>query len=216
LARDNHPRERQARALQRKKGKRPTYDRVLIVCEGEKTEPNYFDEIRVLLRIPTAHVQVLPSALGTQPRQVVDYAEQVFREQKEFDVVYAVFDRDEHQTYHDALAQASRLNGTLKNDEKVRVPFHAVPSVPCFELWLLIHFVEVNAFADRHEVIERLRGHIADYEKGKRGTFAVTQERLAVAADRARRLRALFDPHDDQDPYTSVDEVVAKLHSLKP
>ena len=31
-----------ADSLKRRKAKRSSYDKVLIVCEGEKTEPNYF------------------------------------------------------------------------------------------------------------------------------------------------------------------------------
>jgi hypothetical protein len=88
------------------------------------------------------------------------------------------------------------------------VPFYAVPSVPCFELWVLIHFVEINAFADRHEIIARLKTHIAGYEKGRKGVFALTEPNLAVATERAGWLRQQFDPHNDQDPYTSVDLVV--------
>jgi hypothetical protein len=216
LARDNHPRDRQAAKLKRKQGTRPPYDRVLIVCEGEKTEPNYFDEIRVQLRIPTAHVQIMPSALGTQPRQVVDYAVEKFGESREFDIVYAVFDRDDHDTYHDGLAQAGRLNETLKNDEKKKVPFFAVPSIPCFELWVLIHFIEIHAFADRHTIIGRLKTYIADYEKGRRGVFALTASNLNVAMERAVRLREQFSRHNDEDLYTSIDEVVTKLLSLRP
>ncbi len=74
MARDNHPRERQARKLARKKGTRPPYPRILIVTEGEKTEPQYFDEICRQERIPSAHVVVLNSQDGTEPAQIVEYA----------------------------------------------------------------------------------------------------------------------------------------------
>lgn len=37
--------QRRATSLQRKKALKAPYDRVLIVCEGAKTEPNYFREI---------------------------------------------------------------------------------------------------------------------------------------------------------------------------
>ncbi len=46
MARDNSPRERQKKQLERKQGRRAGYDRILIVSEGSKTEPNYFSEIR--------------------------------------------------------------------------------------------------------------------------------------------------------------------------
>jgi FMN phosphatase YigB (HAD superfamily) len=56
MGRDNHPRERQARQLARKQGLREPFDRVLIVCEGSKTEPLYFQELRAYYRLNTAHV----------------------------------------------------------------------------------------------------------------------------------------------------------------
>jgi len=82
----------------------------------------------------------------TQPRQIVDDAEALFNESREYEHVYAVFDRDDHATYHNALTRAEQLDNTLRNDEKKLVRFFAVPSVPCFELWLLLHFENVLAF----------------------------------------------------------------------
>jgi hypothetical protein len=110
VARNRHWRERQARALARKKGKRPSYPRVLIVCEGTKTEPSYFEDIRKQNRVPTAHIHVVP-ADGTQPMQVVDFAKEKFLETREYDLIYAVFDRDDHATYADAINRAATLDG---------------------------------------------------------------------------------------------------------
>jgi hypothetical protein len=70
MARDNHPRARHASTLRRKKPTRPPYDRILVVCEGKKTEPNYFDEIRIEARISAIHVRALPSRFGAQPSRV--------------------------------------------------------------------------------------------------------------------------------------------------
>ena len=121
-------RDRSAKALSRRRGKRPPYDRVLIVCEGEKTEPNYFNDIRRQNRVPSAHVRVLPSDYGTQPRQVVNFAEYLFLESREYDWVFAVFDRDEHPTYHDAIHRARALDQKLKNDERKK------GEIPCYSI----------------------------------------------------------------------------------
>jgi len=40
MARDNAPQERQRKQLERKRAQRASYDRILIVSEGSKTEPN--------------------------------------------------------------------------------------------------------------------------------------------------------------------------------
>jgi hypothetical protein len=175
----------------------------------------YFEDIRKALRLPKTEVRVLSSALGTQPRQIVDYAEQEFCKRREFDVVYAVFDRDEHTTYHDALTRAAQLDQSLKNDFRKKIRFHATPSVPCFELWVLLHFVDVRAFADRHEVIARVEDHVTGYAKGLAGVYDRTAQHLTVADGRAKGLRAKFDAKSGLDPYTSVDELVTKLLSYK-
>ena len=78
MARDNSPKERQLKQLERKLGRRASYDRILIVCEGSKTEPNYFREIRTAHRLHTANVEVQPSELGSAPIQVVEYALTLF------------------------------------------------------------------------------------------------------------------------------------------
>ena len=144
MGRDNSPRSRQARHLQRKQGQRASHDRLLIVSEGSRTEPNYFTEIRTAYRLHTANVKVLHSRLGTSPLQVVRYAEQLFLEgdphtrlvPRAFDRVFAVFDRDEHESYANALRIAASPDGKLRNDNKQSVRFSAVASIPCFELWL--------------------------------------------------------------------------------
>lgn len=111
MGRDDSPKERQRKQLERKLGRRASYDRILIVSEGSRTEPNYFWEIRVAHRLHTANVAVQPSDLGTEPIQVVQYAKALFEngdlrrqiQPRAFEQVYAVFDRDDHRTYFDAL-----------------------------------------------------------------------------------------------------------------
>lgn len=224
MGQDNQPKHRQkTRDLKRRAAQRAPYKRMLIVCEGEKTEPHYFGEIRQEHRLATANVQVWPSALGTQPLQVVEYAELLFREgdidkgilPKSFDHVCAVFDRDDHDTYHQALARADALNGKLKNDSGEHIPFQAIASVPCFELWLLLHFEDVQAPIHRDEVYARLKGHLAGYDKGQPGYWAATQERLDQAVARAGTRAAATTPYDGNEPYTGVHQLVSLLTHLK-
>lgn len=216
MPRDGHPRARQAAKLARKQGKRPAYDRILIVCEGSKTEPLYLDDIRQKLRIPTADIEVIHSTNGTEPRQVVDSAEQVFLASRNFDLVVAVFDKDDHKTYHDALLRAAKLDQTLKNSDRKLVGFKAVPSVPCFELWILLHFQDVHAFWHRDDVIAAVSsaGRLPGYRKGSTGIYAKTEDRIPEATARAEYLRTKFNPTTGADPYTDMDWLVGKLRSL--
>jgi RloB-like protein len=214
VPRDRHPRSRQAAKLARKQGKRPVYDRILIVCEGSKTEPLYLDDIRQQFRIPTAHINVIHSTNGTEPRQVVDSAEQVFLASRNFDLIVAVFDRDDHQTFNDALLRAAALDQNLKNSDRKLVGFKAVPSVPCFELWILLHFQDIHAFWHRHEVVAGVSNAIPGYHKGSTGIYAATKSSIPQATARAEFLRTKFNPTTGTDPYTDMDWLVGKLRSL--
>ena len=79
MGRDNAPKERQRQQLERKQTRRASYDRILIVSEGTKTEPLYFGEIRTAYRLHSANVQVRPSEQGTAPLRVVQYAQALFK-----------------------------------------------------------------------------------------------------------------------------------------
>lgn len=223
MARDNSPRERQRRDLERKRASRASYDRVLIVTEGTKTEPNYFKEIRNAFRLQTANVCIHPSALGTSPLNVVEHARDLFCNgdphrrivARAFDRIYAVFDRDSHDSYLAALQRAEALDGTLKNDARQRVPFNAVASVPNFELWLLLHYQDVLAPIHRDDALARLRQHLPAYEKGAMDTFAITRALLPQAMARATQLAGRFSAYDEPEPYTGVAELVDFLVKLR-
>jgi len=190
---------------------RPPYDRILIVCEGKKTEPNYFNEIRIKARISPVHICVLQGQ-GTQPLKVVDSAVLEFQERdKEFEHVFAVFDRDEHDNYPNAIARAESLNGKLTNDEGRPVVFKAIVSVPCFELWFLLHYENVQHSFGRDEIYSKLKNHIANYEKNSDDIYEKTSDYLPIAIGRAKILKKRFSRLTGNDPYTDVHELVCIL-----
>lgn len=223
MARDNSPKERQKKQLERKQGRRASYDRILIVSEGSKTEPNYFREIRAAYRLHTANVQVFSSKGGTEPIQVVQYAEKLFKkgepskniQRQAFEKIYVVFDRDDHHSYHEALNLAASLDGKLRNDIKQPVTFQAIASVPSFELWLLLHFEDIQAPLHRDEVMRRLKLRIPGYNKDARNVYALLEEHLPVAKQRAKRLAKRFTAHTEPEPFTAIHELVELLTTLR-
>lgn len=216
MGRDNHPRERQARKLARKKAQRGAYERILIVCEGEKTEPLYFEEIRREYRIHTANVRVLPSEAGTSPMQVVEFAKKVFFDEgKKFEKIYAVFDRDDHLRFHEAVDLARSLDGKLRTDEKERVAFLALPSIPCFELWFLLHYREVSHDIHRTSVMQELKRYLPGYEKGQLGHFAITRDALPTAYRNAELLAREKERQGRDFPSTDIPVLVRLLTTLK-
>lgn len=224
MGQDHQPKHQQrARSLQRRKAHRQAYERLLIVCEGAKTEPQYLTEICQEQRLSTAHVHVQHSGFGTEALQVVKFAEQLFRhgdrarglEAKAFDRLYVVFDRDEHPKYHAALACAESLSGRLVNDERASIPVHAIASVPCFELWLLLHFEDVQAPLHRKEVFDRLRVHLPRYDKGQVGQWACTKALLSTAMQRATLRAIATSARDGRETFTDMGRLVQALLTLK-
>lgn len=217
---DNTPRQRQANKLKRReKARFSGGKRLLIVCEGGKTEPEYLLEIRRERHLPAANVQIMPSALGTDPLNVVGYARQLFENgdphkkiaPRRFDEIYAVFDRDAHENYHAALQATAELNGKLRSDLRQPVAFHAIPSVPCFELWLLLHFEDVQHPITRFEALDRIREHLPGYEKGAGSHFLSTRDRLSIAITRAMALSERNSPEHGEQLYCAIPRLLDAL-----
>ena len=221
--RDNHPRERQKKALERKKASKATYDRVLVVSEGSKTEPNYFEEIRKSLHLQTARIHIQPSELGTSPMNVTDCAHYLFLNgdqlkqisKRAFEKVFVVFDRDDHGDFHQALERVGSLNERYRNNDNRLVTFRAIVSVPSFEFWLLLHFEDVSHLMHRDEVMRRLKHYLPEYEKGQTDIYHKTKAQLPIATARAVTLSDSANPHNEENPYTNVYQLVRQLSSLK-
>ena len=209
--------QRLAASLKRKKAKQAPYDRVLIVCEGAKTEPNYFREIRDAYRLNTANIDICGKECGSDPLSVVNYAIRKFREDSDYDRVYCVIDRDKHATFDAAI---DKLNQTRLAKG---VAFIAVTSVPCFEFWLLLHFgITTRQFcapsnASNCELVlveldkkERIPG----YSKGASNIFALTKGRLPDAIRHANQLQQYHQTSGTNNPSTNIHELIEYLISL--
>lgn len=160
--------EKRAAAHERKRQPREPYDVVLIVCEGEKTEPYYLESLRNSLRLSNANIRICGKECGSAPISVVKFAMEEFRANKGvYNKVYCVFDKDKHDSYDEAKAKIAATK--LSNGATL----HAVISIPCFEVWILLHFIyTTRSFtAAGHDsncalVLRELKKHIIDYEKG--------------------------------------------------
>ncbi|MDO9316606.1 MAG: RloB family protein [Gammaproteobacteria bacterium] len=110
---------------------------------------------------------------------------------------------------------AKSLNGKLRNDERQPVSFKAIASIPSFELWLLLHFEDIQRPIHRDEVMARLKQHIPGYEKGVGGAFATTRDSLETAIQRAQGLEAKYNSYNGSEPFTALHELVRLLTTLR-
>lgn len=203
--------------LARRAARRETYAKVLIVCEGEKTEPNYFLGLKDHYALNSANVEITGNC-GSDPVSIINHGKQRYREVKNagdpFDKVYCVFDKDAHPNYKQAMDDIS--NATPKNI------FIAINSVPCFEYWLLLHFVySTKPYAALHnnsacnQVLTDLKVYIPDYAKGRRDIFAELINQLDFACHNANRALQVATANDTDNPSTHVHELVAFLQDIK-
>ncbi|MGL4860854.1 MAG: RloB family protein [Enterobacteriaceae bacterium] len=206
-----------ARGLQRKKARRAAYEKLLIVCEGEKTEPNYFAEARDYYSLNTVNVEIRGDC-RSDPMKIVDFAQQRYREENDagdpFDRVFCVFDKDQHATYTRALNVLA--SATPDNT------YFPINSVPCFEYWLLLHFIystrSYTALPDNSsgkQVLAELKNYLPDYEKGAQTIFSNLVNQLEQARHRAERALQESERNQTDNPSTRVHELIQVLQKLK-
>jgi hypothetical protein len=203
--------------LRRRKAKRAPYAKVLIVCEGEKTEPLYFEDLVAENCLNSANVEVDRSS-GSSPKSVFEHAVNLWeKEQRKgdpFDKVYCVFDKDSHESYQETLKRIA-----IQKPEGI---FFAAVSVPCFEYWLLLHFEyttkpysTTGGSSCAEEAIKDLHKYMPNYSKGDTEIYSTLKDQLDFAKANAKRsLQHAASSHTD-NPSTNICELVELLEQLK-
>ncbi len=179
------PSNRRGRTKQvaRRKPFRTPKRRLLVVCEGENTEPQYIRGLEKYLRDATLSIEIPPER--GDPKKLVEVAKEFNTDavndarrsgddNLRFDEVWCVFDRDDHERF-DAACQMARDN-----------LFSLAVSNPSFELWLLLHFQDNPGAQHRDRIKERLTKKLPGYDKNI--DFSKYLEGLNAAAVRAKRI----------------------------
>ncbi len=130
--------------IRRKQNIRNFRKRLCIFCEGI-TEANYF---RYLARRNGVFVYI--KSLGEGPKAIIkEILKKKSSSVNEFDEFWVVFDKDNvsYNNFNSAIFEA--------NSHNINVAY----SIPCFELWLLLHFKLVERNLSKNGVYKML-----DYE----------------------------------------------------
>lgn len=213
-------RERKARSFERAIEWRNSNELVLIVCEGEKSEPNYLRGLQRALRINNATINILDTNHGTDPVSILNTAIMEFEKDPSlYDRVYCVFDRDGHTNYAPALKQAKNHALTKRN-----VLFVA-NSVPCFEIWLLLHFkyttqayVKAGGKSSCARLVSDLKkpGLLPNYEKNHRNIYELINAKTDTAVRHAKMLEQHNQGIGSDNPSTKMHDLVTYLTSIAP
>jgi hypothetical protein len=193
------------RNRERKAARRPPFRDprpvILIVCEGENTEREYFEGFWHAARNP--RVQIHISRKHGVPKTLVEAAKELKKEAQNrakkqddenlaIDSVWCVRDVDEHPNLPDAKQMA--------RDNEIYMAI----SNPCFELWLLLHFRESPGMQHRDKVRQLLKGCVPQYDKHV--DYQVYSAGYSQAVIRAQRLdqSAASDGESGRNPTTGV------------
>jgi hypothetical protein len=199
-----------------------------VVCEGEKTEPNYFKGFN----IPDLQIKII--GLGKNTDSLVKEAVKIWKEFAEeeeyFEHLWCVFDRDDfpQENYNQAFISISeeqtRLNRKYKKKAGRDIRIKIAYSNEAFELWYLLHYNYHENGISRNRYKELLSQRMEkEYLKNDNSMYDNLQK-LAVTTDgrqgqkfavrNAKKLRNLCteNDHHNQNPCTNVDELVEELN----
>ena len=151
------------------KSKRQAPANYLIVCEGKKTEPNYFNGLKrkinekygnkVDVLIPNIDVK----GAGMNTTSLVKYTQKtVNHANKVYGQVWVVFDKDDYSD--------KQFNQAIKNCD-----YNVAWSNPNFELWLLAHLKRVSRAISKDEILDELD---KEFQKNGLGTYKKNDDRI--------------------------------------
>ncbi len=174
----------------------------LIVCEGERTEPNYFKSFRV----PKNVVSIDVRGLGKNPSRLVQSAKKL-ADEDEYDQVWCVFDRDDWtpEDFNNAITQAKRLQ------------FKVAYSNEAFELWYVLHFEFLHAGIPRDDYIRKLNKLLNHkYQKNSETIYDELFDKQNIAIKNAANLLGQYDPSNPSkdNPSTTVHLLVQELNKF--
>lgn len=211
---DNSIRKRLLQQSIREKRKfqsRISRQRILIVCEGERTEPNYFEGYSTILPKGIVNLEIIGTGYNTI--NVVESAITEVQLKKgtieEYDQAWAVFDKDDFpdENFNSAIILASR--------NKIGYAY----SNEAFELWYVLHFQFLDTAISRHQYIEILHEQLGHtyFKQDPRIFFELqtngSQENAIKWAKRLLREKSIGNPAREI-PTTTVFRLVEKLNKF--
>jgi RloB-like protein len=221
----NHIKRRLIRDdITRKENGRQLRKQYLIICEGEKTEPNYFIALRDslpkgVLNVCDFHID----GTGYNTQSLVNRAIEIKDEwqrryRRPVDKLWIVFDRDSFRS--------QSFNAAIQRCNNLAPEVNAAWTNEAFELWFLLHFHYYNTSIDRanyQQLIEaNFRGKGIDnfeYKKNSIEMYSLLSKHgsQSDAIRNSKRLTNTWNRRVDfanLNPCTTVHKLIEEILSL--
>ena len=195
-------------SLKRRPATREPRRRFTLFCEGSKTEPGYFDAVKVRHRDAMIEVNIVaagavPMTLATQAVEARKARIKRGDSHESDDEIWIVVDRDTHPNFDKAM-ELCRVGG-------VKV----ARSNPCFELWLILHYEHYDRPGTNKDVQRHFQTLCKVYQrsKGKQADCAPLLGKIEEAERRAtKQLQARErDSKPFHPPSTTVGHLTAAM-----
>lgn len=196
----------------------------LIVCEGDKTEPNYFQGLKEdLPKGVLIYYQIDIEGTGRNTESLVDEALRLKKHYEQesnrpIDRLWVLFDRDSFS--------ANDFNNAVLRCQNSKPEIGCAWSNEAFELWYLLHFhyyIHGMSRKDYQDLIEEnLKPSVGNdyrYKKNSTGMYTLLKEygNLDDAIRNGKRLAGNFENRQDyanHNPCTMVWQLVEELIGL--
>ncbi len=222
---DNAILKRRARAEKKRKtefkSKRKFY---LIVCEGEKTEPNYFESLKESLPrgvLELTNIDI--DGTGKNTLSIIEEAKKLKKKYEEkylrkIDNVWAVFDKDSFPS--------NNFNNAINKGANSRPKINCAWTNEAFELWYLLHFNYYHTGVPRgryQKLLEKEINNSANtsdfkYQKNSKEMFSILNQygSQEKAIANAERLEGLYHDrsYSNHNPCTKVHKLINELIEL--
>lgn len=215
---DIFKKKREKLERRKKELKDPTPNSFLIVSEGTKTEPYYFDGLAKYINekygngVDVEKPLIDTSGEGRCTVSLVEETEKIVACSKIiYSQIWVVFDKDDFNDFDDAIELGKRKG------------YNIAWSNQSFEYWIYLHFNFSDSALHRDDWVKKLDAIFKDYKIDENGyeknnsdifNIATTKGSLKFAIQSAFRINDNYDSSQKPsqcDPCTNVHRLVLEL-----
>lgn len=181
----------------------------LIVTEGEKTEPLYFEGLKNEINRQykdRISIQIEGIGKGNNTLTLLERAQElVFSSINPIKHVWLVYDKDDFPP--------SDFDNTYYKCAKIStqdIKYHALYSNECIELWFLLHFEYLQSAIHRNDYYPKLSNYLdMKYQKNMDSMYQMLKPFMKMAIANAKRLDESYSnlPPTKCYPATKVYEI---------
>lgn len=190
--------------------------RILILCEGKETEPNYFNALihdnEYKRFLSSVEITIYDTKKCTGKELVTEakiLKNNAKREKNQFDYIWIVIDKDGYSKLPETFDKA------YANDMKI-----AFSSIS-FEYWFLLHFeYTTKCFKKADDLIKHLNRYLPNYKKSS-NIYCKIKKNIKTAITNSNKVQKYYENDIERgkkiytlNPYTNVNLLVEQLINL--